>query len=46
MSSRILSHILGQNRNQPPHNRTQENLTTAAFKFIFTNKKPLAFIRG
>ena len=29
---------LGQNRNQLPHNRTLENLTTVVFKFIFTNK--------
>ena len=29
---------LGQNRNQLPHNRTLENLTSVVFKFIFPNK--------
>ena len=29
---------LGKNRNQLPHNRTLENLTSAVFKFICTNK--------
>ena len=43
MSSRILSHILGQNMNQLPHNRTdhQENLTIAVLKFIFMDKKSI-----
>ena len=41
MSSTILSHILGQNRNQLPHNRTQENLTTAVLNLYSLTKSHL-----